>query len=659
MLGITIYVGLSTTERPYNEQLVHAQMASYSTQFGGGLYGTFELFLAAPATADYQWRGGDRLVIRDGLVIVWEGVLLTINRTIRNEETGLVISCAGAQSRLAKIMIDRRWADQRLDESVWVVDTAATMAEKARLDRQGRIRITPGEEEYTYAEYTRSEYTMPTGRTIKRVTATSQLSETATWSPSACKNNALTDLPNAIDGIPLLSATVSLNAGQYFYVGAKRPFSQLTFDFGSPVNANTATMSAEYVNTSDVWTALTISSDGTATGGKTWAQDGIMKWTMPTDWEEAGLVGSTRCYWVRLTPSANLTANISITEITAGQSQAWHLRLRDLTSPIDIFAINADATTAHDVTLGTPRQSLALEFLAMAKQTGFSNGSVFGQVVDLTVYDDTTAPTVSKIAADAIDEASAILNSDETQIGSNSYDLTPFLTNGPEPLTNILDRAAAFGDASQNAWYWTLVDSETAVTPNGKPVLKLAQVPDLTDYEYVVSLDDNNLLPPFEIVVDYEAIVNYVMVIYTDPDTGRETVITPDDESTLKDTTSIEYYGERHGTPIRLGQTSAAAALNYGRRFLAEKKSPQYSVSGPVRVMGGIRTAAGGWVPAAQINADGTRIKIENFMDDVTDVGENGLTFRVAATRYNPATNICDISTGQYDDLAVLLARLQ
>lgn len=653
---LTIYAGLSTTERPYNAELKHARLSPYTTTFGG-LFGTFEFFLPTDPTRDYTWIGGDRIAIRDGLDIAWEGVIANVNRAIRGGESGLTFACVGAQSLLGALYIDRRWADSRLGADAWIPNTTDSAAEKIRDDRQDRIRLTPGDHEFTLNQIHGIYYNTPTGRTVARVTATSTLSETAVWSPNACKNGTLTDQPNAIDGDATTTISISLNAGQYFYVGSRRAFGRLTFDFGGTVNANAATMTVQYVDGANNWQTLTI-SDGTASGGATWAQDGTITWTIPADWDSNGLVGTTRMYWVRLTPSANLTASVVINEIMVGAAQAWEIRLRGSLGG-DIFTRTADGSGAHDVTLGTPESYIAVQMLAKAKQQGISNGTIYGEVTGLVVYDDTTAPTVTKVVTDMLTEASAVLNSDAGKIGSNTYALTPFITDGPEAVTAVLDRAVGFGDSSQNAWYWALVSSEEAATPDGKQVMKLAQVPALTDYEYVAAIGDDNLLPPFELVLDYEAIVNYVTVIYTNPTSGREAIITPDDQATLKNAASITAYGERHGEPLRLGQTSAAAALNYGRRFLAQYKDPQYSVSGPIRVVGGIRTKGGGWLPASRISANGTRVKIENFIDDVAAADGSGLTFRITATSYDPNTDICEISTGDYDDLAVLLGRLQ
>lgn len=663
-LAVSIYTGLSTTLRPYNDELRRARVGPYTTVFGG-LYGTFEFFVAADPANDYQWTGGDRVVVRDGLIIVWEGVLANVQKSIRSNERGLTFSCVGAQNRLQAINVDRRWADARTTEEAW---PQTTFSDKFDLNYNEGIKIIPTADFYlawgTAIDYMQVMYTMPksrsTGRLVKRVTFDYDFSEDATWQARKILDNSLAEKPNWIDNNPATSTTITFTAGQYIYIGSNTEFDFLSFDFGTPVNANTATLSGQYVAAqTHTWTALPGFYDYTAVGGKPWAQDGRITWTMPDDWAPDGLVGSNRQFWVRITTSATLTTNVNVKDINVGRVNAWRLALTNETGT-ELVTILDNAVSSVDHTLATPDDKITLLYKPVPDQptTNF-NRSIYAQVTNLIVYDDTTAPTVAKVAADLIDDATDILNSDETQIAANTYDITPFITDGLEPISSVLDRVVGFGDASSNPWYWSLLDSETAVTPDGKAVLKLAQVPALTDYEYTITIGKNNILPPFELLVDYDAIVNYVIVIYTDPDTGREVTLTPVSLSTLKDTTSITTYGERHGEPIRLGQTSAAAALNFGQRYLAQYKNPQYSVSGPIRVVGGIRTKGGGWLPASQINAEGTRVKIENYIDDVAASDGSGLTFRIAATSYNPTTDICEISTGNYDDLAVLLGRLQ
>jgi hypothetical protein len=326
----------------------------------------------------------------------------------------------------------------------------------------------------------------------------------------------------------------------------------------------------------------------------------------------------------------------------------------------DIFTRTADGTGAHDVNLGTARQALALQLLSAAKQTGIGNGTLYGEVTGLTVYDKTTGPTVASVLTDIVKEAAAVLNDDTSRITANTYAIVPFMTSGPESIDKILTRAVDFSDSSQNVWGWSLVDSEGAVTPDGKPVLKAGPLPALTDYDYVISIKEPTLQPPFELVLDYFGIVNYVTLAYRNAETGLDVVLTPDDEATLKDTASIALYGRlENEMPIRLPGTSAAAALNFGKAYLARYKTPRYLVSGPIRVRGSIRTKAGGAVDAARINADNKRIRIENYINDVAGVEGAGLTFLVTGTSYDFETRTCAISTGyNYDDLALMIARM-
>jgi hypothetical protein len=656
-MRVEIYAGLTTVLRPYNDLLTNVTMGPYTTHLGG-LYGTFEMFLPCDPTINPQWNGRDRVVIRDGLDVVWEGVIASLNR-VSGETAGITVSCVGAKSLLARLAIDRRWADNRLGDDAWRPITTSPGSAKFRDDRQNRIRFTPDNEQFEAADNYTAVYTMPTGRTIARIAATSTLSETAVWSPNEVRNEALTVLANACDGDATTSDAITINTGQYIYIGSRREFDSVTFDFGATVNGNTATISGSYVQAqSHTWQALASLSDGTAAGGKTFAQDGRITFTKPTDWAVDGLVGS-RMFWIRLTPSANLTANIVINELTVGERQAWELRLRDTVGGASIFSRTADGSGAHNEDLLTPRQALALQLISRAKQAGIGNGTLYGEVTGLTVYDKTTGPTVASILIDLITEAAAILNTDAGQITANTYAVVPFMTEGPEAISDILDRAVAFSDSSQNVWAWALMASETAATPDGKPVLKAGPLPALTDYDYVVNVKE--IEPPFELALDYFSIVNYVTLSYRDAATGLDVVLTPADEAALTDADSVALYGRMEpDTPIRLPETSAAAALNFGKAYLARYKTPRYLVSGPIRVKGSIRTKSAGPVDAARIDADNKRLKIENYIDDVAGVDGAGLTFLVTGTSYDPATRICEISTGvNYDDLALMLSRMR
>lgn len=130
----------------------------------------------------------------------------------------------------------------------------------------------------------------------------------------------------AIDHPQVTSTTYldSMTTSDFIYVCFSRPSGGVYFDVVN-ANANAATASAGYIAESDVnaFTALTIATDGTASGGATLAVDGAMTWTTPTDWRRTSLralLGGTTApelvgYWCRISVSAGLDAATSIQQI--------------------------------------------------------------------------------------------------------------------------------------------------------------------------------------------------------------------------------------------------------------------------------------------------------------------------------------------------------
>jgi len=129
--------------------------------------------------------------------------------------------------------------------------------------------------------------------------------------PSTGSNTVLS---NTLDGNTATSNTVTILNGEYLYIRhSVNVDGRLTFDLGATVNTNTATMSGQFFDGSG-WVSLSGFADTTLATGKTLAQDGAFTWTTPTN---ARLVNHNNemGYWVRFTPSADLTA-VQIRELT-------------------------------------------------------------------------------------------------------------------------------------------------------------------------------------------------------------------------------------------------------------------------------------------------------------------------------------------------------
>lgn len=150
------------------------------------------------------------------------------------------------------------------------------------------------------------------------------------------------------------------------WIGAALPFRGLAVDIDA-ANSNASVLAAHYYNGTTLTTITP--TDGTASGGATFAVDGNITWTMPTDWVRATLLALVATatnttpfaqmplYWVRLTVSAALDASTTINSLLAmNRSTAyWELtsgraieEAIDWGSPGDVGCIEArtDAGTA-------------------------------------------------------------------------------------------------------------------------------------------------------------------------------------------------------------------------------------------------------------------------------------------------------------------------
>lgn len=370
---------------------------------------------------------------------------------------------------------------------------------------------------------------------------------------------------------------------------------------------------------------------------------------------------NTELYRIRYTvPTSHtikrVTMNYDLT--TSAAAASWTLRLRDNTGAVNVWTVSrvaaGSSTGSQDVTLGTPRQTLDLELLSDAAQTPVEDGTVYGQITNVKMYTETGAIDPTEIVKDWRAGLSD-MNSDETQIDSNTLTLEPWVTGSNvdfETAADNLARLAALGDASFNPWAAYIIESDSAATPNGQPVLAYKAQPALTDYDYALRIDDA-ILQGLEL--RKTEVWNWIAVSYRDGE-GRTQWLSPEDDANLKDTTSITAYGQREKI-INSSFTSSAVATNFARRFLASNKDERFYVSGGIPVVGYLRGKQGQVIPAANLRA-GKRVKVENYLTDEVGVSAAGLTFIVTRTSYQDVTETCLLECGVSDDLSILLAQL-
>lgn len=356
-------------------------------------------------------------------------------------------------------------------------------------------------------------------------------------------------------------------------------------------------------------------------------------------------------------------------DVTVYNNEDWSLVLYDVTngSALDTKSRTTTGTSTGsvDVTLSPVSSQIALRFRSDAAQTPADDGSgamSYAEITSLTVYASALNPagyvaSVSAIIKDLVVEYSGILNQDTRYISDNSYNPGQIVTEGGgyEYLTELLTRVADYGDSNQDAWAVRLLPSERARTPDGKPVLEYAEQPDLTDYEYVLSVDDTNIVAPVIVAQSWDRVRNWIVVQYIDQ-AGKLTIVTPDDDSSLADTDSIARYGKRVKV-LDIGQSYSAAAINYGRRYLLRWRYSQVELPQSVSVRGYIMSKNGVPVPASEIEA-GKRVLLRNFIGNLSSgVGSRQSVFLITRTSYDDTTETCRITAGKPDSVDVLLAQ--
>ena len=199
----------------------------------------------------------------------------------------------------------------------------------------------------------------------------------AAWGTGASALSVLTELNNGGPGADQANAhddnnTTSLaitydSVDDRLYIGASEPFSLIRLWSGDSVpvvNANVATVTAEFSDGNGGYSAGRIISDGTAITNGTipLAQDGIIRLEPPAGWSR-NTHDTSLFYWVRFSYSAALTASTEIADVDVSTSHPTHVviiedvagtgedRWKDtfaFIGPPDITATSTVSSTADD-----------------------------------------------------------------------------------------------------------------------------------------------------------------------------------------------------------------------------------------------------------------------------------------------------------------------
>lgn len=161
----------------------------------------------------------------------------------------------------------------------------------------------------------------------------------------------------------------TLANGFALYVGSWTQFSGVVVDIQNTNAGSNTTLTVKYRKSDDTWADIS-ASDGTASASKSFAQDGSVTWTVPTDWITARLfdtgdtkanigIGREELFWTRWevsvvfdsTVSANsfqaIPASTVYAEIPAGFSEQFACTVGPATGGISAIQAKTDAGTAN------------------------------------------------------------------------------------------------------------------------------------------------------------------------------------------------------------------------------------------------------------------------------------------------------------------------
>lgn len=180
-LALEVYDG-ATRVYDLADDLPHVAGLTFETFFPGGVFGSCSFWVPRDPLRMWLFRQGMRLVVRNGLAVVYEGGILAQGYS----SGGRHIEAAGywGVPLLGSRWLNKPWCDMRYDEATWVKYDQSTGYDRVDVDRgKGGIELRPKIEAFTSGEGQRVRYTAPTGQTVKRVTYDYELQEGAqNWS---------------------------------------------------------------------------------------------------------------------------------------------------------------------------------------------------------------------------------------------------------------------------------------------------------------------------------------------------------------------------------------------------------------------------------------------------------------------------------------------
>ena len=194
--------------------------------------------------------------------------------------------------------------------------------------------------------------------------------------------------------------TVSLANTEYIYIRHRTRVDGVHWELGATKNTVVSSMTVQYFSSLTEWTGVPTFVDGTLSEGKTWGATGTMTWDNAQDCEPTKHGGVT-AYWIRMIPSATLTNNVNIDEVSIRAHQPSATALADIMvyAPTGWTVSGGYAATKKTVMLMFSGESVLNALVKVAEHTGEHFYVDTGRKVVWLQDDPRNNPTASGIRA--------------------------------------------------------------------------------------------------------------------------------------------------------------------------------------------------------------------------------------------------------------------